>query len=132
MKKVLFAAMFLLGLSIMSVACSKVSTDDYAMAIVGRWKLYKVVYFDGEEEIDKGTTSEGSFLIFTESGQCIFEEGDVADRSTYRIDGHYLTLGSGGRPIQVVISKLTNNELVLQFDSEEISDFSKMYFKRVE
>lgn len=132
MKKVLFAAMFLLGLSIMSVDCSKVSTDDFATAIVGRWKLYKVVYFNGEEEIDKGTTGEGSFLIFTESGQCIFEEDDVADRSSYRIDGHFLTLGSGGRSIQIVISRLTNNELVLQFDNEDISDFSKMYYKRVE
>lgn len=128
MKKLFYAVMLLLGLSIMGISCSKVSTDDYATAIVGRWKAYKVDTPNGKGS-ESNNDDETLIFVFTESGQFVMEEGNDADKGTYWVDGKSLYMRFWGEVQQFTISKLTSKELVLKIDN---GDISSMYFKRIE
>lgn len=132
MKRSLFVAMLLTGLSFLAMSCSKTKPEDYAATIVGKWETSKLIDTDGIAMIPADYGSSYCFT-FTETGMFIMEtvEDGYMDASSgaYWIEGS--TLFFNGRYFRdhAEIKKLTQKELVLY--SEE-GDFEWWYFKRIE
>ena len=134
MKKLLYAAMLLLGVGIMAVSCKKddgISTKEYANAIVGEWKLNKMEFYENGKlkGTQTATDKENAVLIFTDTGKVTTIETDDGKTHTYVYDytvvDNYLYLDGD----KCLIKKMTKRELVLSFtyDDEE----ERAYLTRV-
>ena len=134
MRKLLYAAVLLLGVGIMAVSCQKdsgISTKEYADAIVGEWKMTKMeIYENGKlKATQTATDKENVRLIFTETGKVTTIETHDGETRTYTDDysvvDNYLIL-DGDR---CLIRKMTKNELVLSYSEDDWEE--KAYLSRV-
>ena len=134
MKKLLYAAMLLLGVGIMAVSCKKddgISTKDYANAIVGEWKVEKFEsYKDGKlSETEIPTAENHTTLIFSANGKVTTVDTYKGKTETYDYD--YVlsgkTVSVAGEDYEIM--KLTRKEMVwsLTYKTQE----ERVYFSRV-
>ena len=130
MKRYLISVLFVLTTLF---ACSKISTDNYADAIIGTWQLNKGVHYtngkaDQTEKIDRNIC-----YSFGANGSFIQEvDGEIMDSGTYFITDTYLTMISleYGRPDRKSYKiKLTKNELI--FVQQQGDEEVWVYFSRV-
>ena len=150
MKRIIYFAILLFGVCFLSSCQKEEKVEDYATAIVGKWRLtlleeykengiiqcreiygtdsYKYEwYVDGE--IDDTYTEEpkNQYLQFEEDGNVITITEIRTRSSTYEVNGSTLTLG--GNPYE--IKKLSKRELVFYTRDSDGTEWWD-YFERVE
>lgn len=124
MKKILYAAMLLLGLSILS-SCNKEQTNsnDYSKLILGAWLYtYSETFENGELISSRDVNNE--FYTFDTDGICDYEFlGHAKHQYQYSINGNNLIIAG----YVFKIHKLTSKELII--DISFIGDcFDRCYF----
>lgn len=131
MKKLLYAAMLLLGVGIMAVSCKKDNSENYENAILGEWAVVKVETYENGKltETFTPTDKQKMSIIFNKNGKITTMEyyNGETDSYTddYSISGKMLTVDGDSMEIK----KLTKTELVLYL--VDGNDELRYYFKRV-
>jgi hypothetical protein len=130
MKRYLLSVLFVLTTLF---ACSKISTDNYADAIIGTWQLNKGVHYTNGKQDKTEKPDYDIRYSFGANGSFILEvDGEITDSGTYFVTDTYLTLISleYGRPDQQRCKiKLTKNELI--FIQQKNDEEAWLYFTRV-
>ncbi len=137
MKKLLYAAMLLLGVGIMAVSYkkeggSRINIEEYADAILGEWSATKIESYENGKKVGSFTlngTTDRMIVVFMEDGKMRTTETSDGSSDTYTnsyyVSGESLYIDRD----ELEIKKLTRSELILhQFDRDEDSRY---YFKRV-
>ncbi len=137
MRKILYAAMLLLGVGIMAVSCkkeggSRINIEEYADAILGEWSATKIESYENGKKVGSFTlngTTDRMIVVFMEDGKMRTTETSDGSSDTYTnsyyVSGESLYIDRD----ELEIKKLTRSELILhQFDRDEDSRY---YFKRV-
>lgn len=116
MKKILYAAMLLLGVGIMAVSCSKDKNSENNNLLIGTWDAVSgyTVGPDGNKT-DEWTYSAGeTYYVFDAKNMSYYSEGELMQKGAYSFDGTRLTL-----PTSIVceVTSLTESELIIRVKS---------------
>ena len=116
MKKILYAAMLLLGVGIMAVSCSKDKNSDKNNLLIGTWDAVSGYSIgpDGNKT-DEWTYSDGElYFEFDAENMSYYSEGEPMQQGSYSFDGTKLTL-----PTSMVceVTSLTETELTIRIES---------------
>lgn len=129
MKKLIYAVMLLLGMSVFMTSCEKEGGDNgnsskYSKLIVGTWQMVKADYLDEDGTTEPARVDDDEIYTFKENG--IVEAFGTS--FPYQIDGNKVIIIIENYTIE----KLTKDELVLRhklIDGDY--DYKMEYYKRL-
>ena len=119
MKKVLYAVMLLLGLSVLFVSCNKDNGGgNYSNAIIGTWKLV----YDGDDfaTFTYEFKKDGTFTYIThinEEDALLGGQDIKSGPFYYKINGDKLEIGALG---YVIIQEITATKMVWAYPDSEV------------
>lgn len=122
MKKIFFVAMLLFGMS-MLVSCEKENVDSGKLE--GTWTIYKgEMLFDGKVIHSENVPIDEYATFNFSDGYVTFYDEDGVYRYPYTFSNGIITMVAYIIPIQMVVKKLTNSELILEIPIPTLeSDF---------
>ncbi|MBO4230606.1 MAG: lipocalin family protein [Bacteroidales bacterium] len=129
MKKIVFAAVLLLGMGLLFASCDTLSSSsDGKASIVGTWQTIKEEYYqNGKLVRTDNEEDDEAYVTFKESGQMIDADDDVYQ---YSVKGNTLTVSDKYGTETYVIKRLTSKELVIKTEEYE-NMYLLAYFRRV-
>jgi len=130
MKRFLYAAAFLLGLSALFVSCNKDSGGSSSSSIVGTWGMVKEECFEKDGtmfEVINYDSNKDKF-VFTASSVTIYLNNSPQGTFAYQYDGATKKLTWGVH--EDVVQKLTAKELVVKSIEEGVDRWTVMYFEK--
>jgi hypothetical protein len=132
MKKIMFAAATLLGLSFIATSCNKDEYNDYPDLIVGTWQVVKQEAYALNGDMLFSNTDDNNYYVFTADGK-VYNVENPSIRGDYAINGNSLTYSL---PVMVtaIIRKL--NGVNMQLEQRSVASFGKAsrgitYYKKV-
>jgi len=126
-------------LTLCSSSCTKeddspTKKEDYESLIVGKWRQYRYVTYDkyGNVLRDKNTT-EYMTITFQGDGTIIVQDPEYyIDSYAYEIFRNILTVTyEDGYKDECIIIKLTEEDLIIEYDEGYDQQYTQLYYGRV-
>ena len=130
MKRILFAAVLLLGLSMLTTSCYEGNDENnYAKNIVGSWRSDRVEYFLDGKLVNTDIPNVDYLIVFTNDGYTYCTD-EPNFKLPYVINGDVLQFGTMCKIIKLTKDKMELEESLLSLFDEN-SDKSITYYTKV-